>query len=323
VSGHIGIAALGAVLAVVAGAASAQAWPERPVRLVLSFGAPGGTPDITARLIAPRLTELWGGRQLVVDPRSGAGGVLGTDIVAKAAPDGYTLVMVSPAHTINPALRKLPYDSVKDFVPVTKVVEVPNILSIHPPLGPKSVQELVALARAKPGQLAYGSAGVGSSQHLATALFAKMAKLDVVHVPYKGAAAVALDLIAGRVQFTFGAGASIAHIRAGRLTALAVSTAKRVPHAPDLPTIAESGFPGYEASAWHGLLVPAGTPRAIVAKLHKDVGIALAHPSVREVLAFEITDPAPSPSPAHFAQFLADETRKWAALVKESGAKLE
>ena len=322
-SRRIGAAALGVALGVIAGAAFAQAWPERPVRLVLSFGAPGGTPDITARLIAPRLAELWGGRQLVVDPRSGAGGVLGTDIVAKAAPDGYTLVMVSPAHTINPSLRKLPYDAVKDFVPVTKMVEVPNILSIYPLLGPKSVQELVALAKAKPGQLSYGTAGVGSSQHLATALFAKMAALDVVHVPYKGAAAVALDLIAGRVHFTFGAGASIAHIRSGRLTALAVSTAKRVPQVPDLPTIAESGFPGYEAPAWHGLLVPAGTPRAIVAKLHRDFGTALVHPSVREVLSFEITEPAPSPSPEHFAQFMTGETRKWAALVKESGAKLE
>jgi tripartite-type tricarboxylate transporter receptor subunit TctC len=306
-----------------AGPAFAQAYPDRPVRFVLSFGAPGGTPDITARLIAPRLTELWGGRQLVVDPRSGAGGVVGTDIVAKAAPDGYTLLMVSPAHTINPSLRKLPYDSVKDFVPVTKLMQVPNILSVYPPLGPKTVQDLVALARAKPGQLSYGSAGIGSSQHLAGALFAKMANVQMVHVPYKGGAAVVLDLIAGRVQLTFGSSTSMPHIRAGRLTALAVSTEKRLPQMPDTPTIAESGFPGYEASAWYGLLVPAGTPRPIVMKLHKDFTAVLTHPAVREVLSAEVIETVPSASPEDFGRYMVAEAKKWGALVRESGAKAD
>jgi tripartite-type tricarboxylate transporter receptor subunit TctC len=315
---HVGAAAL---LAATVTAAPAQTFPERPVRLVLSFGAPGGTPDTVARLIGPKLSDLWG-HQVVVDPRSGAGGVLGTEIVARAPADGHTLLIVSPAHAINPALRgKLPYDSVKDFTAVTQLVENPNILSIYPQLGARSVKDLIAMAKAKPGTLAYGSAGVGSSQHLSGELFNTMAGIKTVHIPYKGAAAAVLDLIAGRVQLTFGAGASLPHIRAGRLVALGVTTAKRNSQLPDIPTIAEAGLPGYEASVWYGLMMPARVPPAIVAKIHRDFGTALNNADVRKGLQAITADVAPSESPQAYAQFLAKETAKWAEVVKASGAK--
>jgi tripartite-type tricarboxylate transporter receptor subunit TctC len=316
------LVALSAGLCVVTAAGAADVWPTRPVRLVLSFGAPGGAPDLTARLAAPKLTEIWG-RQVVVDPRSGAGGVLGTEIIAKAPPDGYTMVIVSPAHAINPAFRKLPYDSVKDFEPVTKLSEVPNILAIFPPLAAKTPQDVAALAKAKPGFYSYGSAGVGSSQHLAGELFRKMAGINVTHVPYKGGGAVVLDLIAGRVHMTFGSATSLPHIRAGRLRAVAVTTLKRSPVLADIPTMNESGYAGYEAAAWYGLLVPARTPAAIVNKLHKDFSAVLQMPEVREPLMNDTIDVAPSASPRAFAAFLAAETAKWGALVRETGAKAE
>ncbi|MEQ1774291.1 MAG: tripartite tricarboxylate transporter substrate binding protein [Burkholderiales bacterium] len=301
---------------------AAETWPARPVRLVLSFGAPGGSPDMIARLSSPKLSEMWG-KQVVVDPRTGAGGVLGTDIGAKAPPDGYTMVVVSPAHAINPALRKLPYDSVKDFESVTKLAEVPNILSIYPQVGAKSAQELAALAKAKPGAYSFGSAGVGSSQHLAGALFGRMAGINILHVPYKGGGAVVLDLIAGRVHMTFGSATSLPHIRAGRLRALAVTTLKRSPVMADIPTMHESGYPGFEAAAWYGLLVPARTPAAIVNKLHKDFSSVLQLPEVRDPLLNDTVDPAPSASPKAFAAFLAAETAKWGVLVRETGAKAD
>ncbi len=305
-----------------ASAPAAEAWPSRPVRFVLSFGAPGGTPDIIARRMGPKLTELWG-KQVVVDPRAGAGGVLGTDIAAKALPDGYTMVMVSPAHAINPSLRKLPYDSVKDFEAVTKLAEVPNILTIYPPVGARNAQELMALAKAKPGAYSFGSAGVGSSQHLAGELFRKMAGINILHVPYKGGAAVVIDLVAGRVHFTFGSNTSLPHIRAGRLKALAVTTLKRSPAMPDIPTMHDSGFPGFEAAAWYGLLLPARTPGAIVNKIHQDFFTVLQLPDIREAFLPDTIDAAPSVSPKAFAVFLAAETVKWGALVRETGAKAD
>lgn len=314
--------ASGLLLAASTIAHGADNWPTRPVRLVLSFGAPGGAPDLIARLSAPRLTDLWG-KQVVVDPRSGAGGVLGTDIAAKAPPDGHTMVIVSPAHAINPALRKLPYDSVKDFTPVTKLAEVPNILTIYPQVGAKNAQEMAALAKAKPGAYSYGSAGVGSSQHLAGELFRKVAGINILHVPYKGGGAVVLDLIAGRVQLTFGSATSLPHIRAGRLRALAVTTLKRSPALADIPSMHESGYPGFEAAAWYGLMLPARTPQAIVNKLHKDFSAVLMQAEIRDQLLGDTIDPAPSATPKAFAEFLAMETTKWGALVRETGAKAE
>jgi tripartite-type tricarboxylate transporter receptor subunit TctC len=301
---------------------AAEAWPTRPVRFVLSFGAPGGSPDLIARRVGPKLTEMWG-KQVVVDPRAGAGGVLGTDIAAKAPPDGYTMVMVSPAHAINPSLRSLPYDSVKDFEPVTKLAELPNILTIHPSVGARNAQELAALAKAKPGAYSFGSAGVGSSQHLAGELFRKMAGINILHVPYKGGAAVVIDLVAGRVHMTFGSNTSIPNIRAGRLKAIAVTTLKRSPAMPDIPTMHESGFPNFEAAAWYGLLVPARTPAAIITKLHHDFSAVLQLPDLREAFVPDTIDAAPSASPRAFAAFLAAETVMWGSLVRETGAKAD
>jgi tripartite-type tricarboxylate transporter receptor subunit TctC len=311
------------LLAGITATTSAQDYPKRPVRMVLSFGAPGGAPDTIARTLAPKLSELWG-QQLVVDPRSGAGGILGTEIVAKAAPDGYTIVLVSPSHAINPALHaKLPYDAAKDFNAVTQLAEVPNIISVHPGLAARTVKELIALAKAKPGSLSYGSAGIGSSQHLAGELFKEMAGINLVHVPYKAASATNIDLIAGRIQLAFGSTASVPHIRSGKLVGLAVTTAKRNSAVPDLPTVAESGLPGYEAAAWYGLLVPAGTSRSIIAKLHHDFTQAAQLPDVRQQQSALAIEPTVSASPAAFAAFIDRERAKWGDLVRKSGAKAE
>jgi tripartite-type tricarboxylate transporter receptor subunit TctC len=304
------------------GSASAQQYPVKPVRFVLPFGAPGGAPDIVARLLAPRLTDAWG-QQVVVEPRVGAGGTIGTEVVANAPPDGYTVLLTSPSHAINVSLySKLPYDTLNDFIPVTQLVEVPNILVVHPSLPARSVQQLIALAKAKPGSLNYGSAGSGSSQHLAGELFKKMAGVQMVHIPYKGGGQVVVDLIAGQVQLTFGSSTSLPFVRTGRLIALAVTTSQRFPTVPNLPTIAESGLPGYEASAWYGLFVPARTPKPVIDKIHSDVTRVLKLPDVRERLAVETIQPVGSSS-AEFADFLKREIVKWGAIIKESGAKVD
>jgi tripartite-type tricarboxylate transporter receptor subunit TctC len=312
-----------AIAATPAIAAQEQEYPKRPVRLVLSFGAPGGAPDTIARTIAPKLSELWG-QQLVVDPRQGAGGIVGTEIAAKSAPDGYTIVLVSPSHAINPALHsKMPYDSVKDFTPVTQLAETPNILLAHPSVPARSVKELIALAKAKPGTLSYGSAGVGSSQHLAGELFKEMAGVNLVHVPYKAASATNVDLIAGRIQLAFGSVAAIPHVRSGKLVALGTATARRTPALPDVPTIHEAGVPGYQAAAWYGVLAPAGTARAIVTKLHDDFKRSAQNAEVRQQQGALGIEMALSESPAAFGAFIDRERAKWAALVKKTGAKAD
>ena len=290
--------------------------------MVLSFGAPGGAPDTIARTLAPKLSEMWG-QQLVIDPRQGAGGIVGTEIAAKSAPDGYTLVLVSPSHAINPALHaKMPYD-ITDFAPVTQLAEVPNILSANPAVSVRTVKELIALAKAKPGQLAYGSAGIGSSQHLAGELFKEMAGIDLVHIPYKAASATNVDLIAGRIQLAFGSTASVPHIRSGKLVGLAVTTRKRSNALPDLPTVAEAGVPGYEAASWYGVLVPSGTPRAIIEKLHADFTRAAQLPDVRQQQTALAIEPAVSASAGAFGAFIDRERAKWSDLVRKSGAKAE
>ena len=308
--------------ALAAHCACAQQYPTKPVRFVLPFGAPGGAPDIVARLLAGKLTEAWG-QQVVVEPRVGAGGTIGTEVVANAAPDGYTLLLTSPSHAINVTLySKLPYDAVNDFIPIAQLVAVPNILVIHPSLPARSVKELIALAKAKPGSLNYGSAGSGSSQHLAGELFKKMAGVNMVHIPYKGGGGVVVDLVAGQLQLTFGSATSLPFVRSGRLIALAVTTTQRVTSLPNLPTIAEAGLPGYEASAWYGLFAPARTPRAIIDKVQADAVRALKAPDVRERLAFETIQPVGTTS-AEFAEFLKREIVKWGAIIRESGAKVD
>jgi tripartite-type tricarboxylate transporter receptor subunit TctC len=304
-------------------AALAEDYPQRPVRVINTFGAPGGAPDVISRTIGAKLTQTWG-VQVVVDPRPGAAGLLATEIASKATPDGYTLLLVSPSHAINPALyRKIPYDPVKDFVPITQVAEVPNIVSAYPGLGVHSIKELIALAKAKPGTLSYGSAGIGSSQHLAGELFREMAHIDIVHVPYKVASATNVDLIAGRIQLAFASTTSVQHIRAGRLIGLAVTSARRNPALPDLPTVAEAGLPGYEAASWYGLLAPARTPRPIIARLHADITKAAEAPDVKQQLAPFAIEPRVSASPADFGAFLDRERVKWGELVRTSGAKVE
>ena len=301
----------------------AQDFPKRPVRLVLTFGAPGGAPDTIARAVGARLTEMWG-MQVVIDPRPGAGGMLATEIVARTTPDGYTIMLVSPSHVINPALHaKVAYDPFRDFAPVTQAAEVPNILSVYPGVPARTMKELIALAKARPGGLSYGSAGTGSSQHLAGELFKEMAGVNIVHVPYKTASTANLDLIAGRIQVAFAATSSLTFIRDGRLIGLAVTSARRNPALPELPTIAEAGLPGYEAAAWYGVLAPAGTPKSIIARLHRDFSAALAHPDVREKLVAQTIEPVTSVSPEAFLAFLHREHDKWGALVRKSGAKAE
>ncbi len=299
-----------------------QAYPVKTVRWVLSFGAPGGAPDTIARTLGPKLTEAWG-QQVLIDPRTGAGGTIATDIVAKAPPDGYTLLLASPSHAINATLYgKLPYDTLADFAAVSLVAELPNILVVHPSLPVKSVRDLIALAKARPGALNYGSAGSGSSQHLAGELFNKMAGVKTVHIPYKGGGAVMVDLIAGQVQLTFGSATSLPHVRSGRAVALAVTTAKRASTLPELPTIAESGLPGYEAAAWYIVLAPAKTPPAIIDKLHAEFVRAMKQPDVRERFNVQTIEPVGLP-PAESAAYLAREVTKWAAGVKASGAKVD
>ena len=306
-----------------AGNSLAQDFPKRPVRFVLTFGAPGGSPDTIARAVGARLTEMWG-MQVVIDPRPGAGGMLATEIVARTTPDGYTIMLVSPSHVINPALHaKVAYDPFKDFAPVTQAAEVPNVLSIYPGVPARTMKDLIALAKAKPGSLSYGSAGTGSSQHLAGELFREMAGVNIVHVPYKVASTANLDLIAGRIQIAFAATSSLNFIRDGRLVGLAVTSARRNPALPELPTVAEAGLPGYEAAAWYGVLAPAGTPKAIIARLHRDFSDALAHPGVREKLAAQTIESVTSASPEAFLAFLRREHDKWGAVVRKSGAKAD
>ncbi|HKA43968.1 MAG TPA: tripartite tricarboxylate transporter substrate binding protein [Burkholderiales bacterium] len=304
------------------GIAAAQAYPAKPIRFVLAFGAPGGAPDTIARSIGPKLTDAWG-HQVIVDPRTGAGGTIATEIVAKAPPDGYTMLLASPSHAINSALySRLPYDPVADFAPVTLVADVPNIVVVHPSVPARSVRQLIALAKARPGALLYGSAGSGSSQHLAGELFQKMAGVRMVHVPYKGGGAVVIDLIAGQLQLTFGSTTSLPGIRSGRLVALAVTTAKRVGVLPDLPTVAEAGLPGYEAAAWYAVFAPARTPRSIIEKVQTEIARAMRLPDVRERLGPQLIEPVGS-SPSELGAFLRQEIAKWGAIVRESGAKAD
>jgi tripartite-type tricarboxylate transporter receptor subunit TctC len=313
-------AALSLSLGILTSVSYAQAWPTKPLRIVLSFGAPGGAPDTIARLMAPELTKAWG-QPVVVDPRTGAGGILGADTVAKAAPDGYTWLINSPAHVINLSLYdKLPYDPFADFTPVSKLADVPNILIIHPSVPARNVKELIAHARANPGKLNYGSAGTGSSQHLAGELFANMAGVKMVHVPYKGGGDVVKDLLGGQLQLTFGSATAIPSVRAGKLVALAVTTLQRDPTLADLPTVSEAGLPGYEAAAWYALLGPAKTPRAAVEKFYSEIPRIFKLPEVREKFANLTILPVAS-NPADTEAFLRREHAKWSVIVKESGAK--
>ena len=283
---------------------------------------PGGPLDTVGRALAQKLTEAWG-QSVIVDNRPGAGGNIGADLVAKAAPDGYTVVMGAlSTHAVNPSLyAKMPYDAVKDFAPITLVAITPNVLVVNPSLPVNSVRELIAYAKANPGKLAFGSGSNGSAGHLAGELFKADTGTDLLHVPFKGAAPAMQALLSGDIQMMFDNLASAsAQVKAGKLKALAVTTARRSPLAPDLPTMAESGVPGFDISTWFGLLAPAGTPPEIVGRWNAEVGRILRTPEMRERLTAMGAEPAPD-TPAEFAQFIASEAAKYARIVKVSGAK--
>jgi tripartite-type tricarboxylate transporter receptor subunit TctC len=315
--------ALGASLALVAVWASAQTYPVKPIRIVVPF-PPGGATDILARDVAQKLTEAWG-QQVIVDNRPGAGGNIGSELVAHSAPDGYTLEMGTVGtHAINASLyAKMPYDHVKDFAPVILVAGVPNVLVVNNAVPANSVAELIAYAKANPGKLNFASSGNGTSIHLSGELFKVMAGVQMTHIPYKGSAPALQDLLGGQVQLMFdNLPPSLPQIKAGKVRALAVTSLTRAPALPDVPTVAESGLPGFEASSWFGILAPAGTPPAIVAKLNAEIAKWLATPEAKEQLAKQGANAAGG-TPEEFAKHIAAETAKWAKVVKDSGAKID
>ncbi|MBV1796761.1 tripartite tricarboxylate transporter substrate binding protein [Siccirubricoccus sp. G192] len=304
----------------IAPAALAQNWaPERPVRLVVPYSA-GGSTDVTARLVAQALGERLG-QPVVIENRPGAGGNIAAEHVAHSAPDGYTLLIAtSSVIATNQALyRNLPFDAVRDFAPITQIAFVPNLLVVHPDVPARSLAELIALAKSRPGQLNYGSAGSGTSQHLAGALFAAQAGVQVVHVPYRGGAPAVTDLIAGKIQMIMSPLVEvIAHVQAGRLRPLGVTTRRRSPLLPEVPTIAEA-MPGFEITLWNGLLAPAGTPPAIVARLATEAAGVLRTPEMQRKLAEQGSEPVGS-TPEEFAAFIRTEIPKWTEIVRISGA---
>ena len=303
--------------------ALAQTFPAQTARLVIPF-PPGGPLDATGRLIAQHLTERWG-QSVVVENKPGAGGNIGADFVAKSPPDGYTVVMGAlSTHAVNPSLyAKMPYDAQKDFAPITLIAITPNVLVVNPELPVHSVKELIAYAKARPGKLSFGSGSIGSAGHLAGELFKVDAGVDMVHVPYKGAAPATQALLAGDTQLMFDNLANaMAQVKAGKLRALAVTTAERSKLAPELPTMAEAGLPGFDISTWYGLFAPAGTPPDIVNKWNADVTAMLRTPALRERLLAQGAEPAPD-TPAEFARFVAAESAKYARIVKASGAKVD
>ena len=302
-------------------AAAADGYPSKPVRFVVTF-PPGGPTDTIVRVIGQRLTDLWG-HPMVLDNRGGAGGIVGTEIVARAAPDGYSfLVGTAGGMTINPALQpKLSYDPFRDFAPVGMLVNNPQILVAHPALAAKNVKDLVALAKAKPGQLNFASAGTGTATHLGLELLKVTTNIDVVHVPYKGGAPAVTDLIAGQVQLLWVSIPSVLpHVKAGRLRALAVSTGKRSASAPDIPTVAESGYAGFEYSNWNALFAPARTSPAIVKQVNAAVVKILSEPDVAQKLIALGADPAPG-TPEDLARYMRADHERWKKVIRTAGIK--
>jgi tripartite-type tricarboxylate transporter receptor subunit TctC len=312
-----------AALLFAAANACAQSYPAKQIRFVVPF-PPGGPADILSRTIGQVLSEAWS-QQVVIDNRAGAGGNIGGEIVAKAPPDGYTMLMgFVGTHAINSSLyRDMPFDPAKDFEPVALVAMVTIILVVHPSVPVKSVKELIALAKAKPGELSFGSPGNGTPQHLAGELFDTMTSVKMVHVPYKGAVPALTDLLGGRLSLIFSSmPPALPHVQSGKLRALGVTSGARSPAAPDVPTIAQSGLPGYEVINWYGVLVPARTPRDIVGKLNAEIVRIMNLPAVKERLAAQGAETYTS-SPERFADYIKKETEKWAKVVKFSGAKLD
>ncbi|MGZ5232059.1 MAG: tripartite tricarboxylate transporter substrate binding protein [Burkholderiales bacterium] len=310
------------VLALFAAAQTCAQYPGKPLRLIVPF-PPGGGTDTLARVYGQKLGDALG-QQVIIDNRPGGGTNIGAEIAAKALPDGYTALMGNIAHAINVTLySKLAYDLVRDFAPVSLLASTPNILVVHPSIPAKTVKELIVLARSRPGQLDYASSGSGSSSHLAAELFSSMTEIKMTHIPYKGGGPAVVALAGGQVSVGFATTPSVVgHIKSGKLRGLAVTTAQRSPSTPDLPTISEAGVPGYDAGTWYGLLVPAGTPREIVIRLHTESLKLLKQPDVKERLdsaGFEVI----GNTPEQFAAFIRAEIDKWARVVKASGARAE
>ncbi len=319
------LASLSVALALLAPQAGGAAdnYPAKPIRFVVAF-PPGGGTDIIARVIAQKLSERLA-QQVVVDNRPGAGGNIGTDIVAKSAPDGYTMLMGSAGPlAINASLfAKMPFDPIRDLAPVTLAASTPNVLVVHPSLPARTVKELIALARARPGEINFASSGHGTPAHLAGELFNSMAGVKLVHVPYKGAAPALADLLGGQVQLMFSTmPPALPHVKDGKLRALAVTSRKRSPAAPDLPTLDEAALAGFEAITWHGVVVPAGTPTTVIALLNREIVAILHLPEVVERLSGQGAEALGS-TPEEFAAYIGSESVKWAKVVRESGAKAE
>jgi len=316
------LAALAAATLVSLGAA-AQTYPAKPVRMIVGF-APGGGTDVVARVIAQKLSE-WYGQQVIVENRAGATGTIGADLVAKSAPDGYTLIMGHVnSHAIAPSLfKKLPYDALRDFATVAYVGYVPNVLVVHPSVPARTMKELIALAKSKPGALNYASSGNGSTQHLAGEMFKQLAGVDIVHVPYKGSGQAIGDLLAGTVTMNFDTMPPVIEpIKGGRLRALAISTPRRIPQLPDVPTFIEEGMSGFDVTNWYGVMAPAGTPREIVNKLNADINKAMQVPEVRARLE-QVGTQMREGSAADFEGFQKAEIAKYAKLVKDAGISPE
>ena len=317
---HLALALLLGTFAV--GSVQAQAYPAKPVRVVVAF-TPGGTTDILTRLVSQQLSERFK-QPFVIDNKPGAGGNIGTEFVVRSAPDGYTVIVnsVGPI-AVNPTLySKLGYNPLTDLVPIVQIADVPNVLVVHPSVSANTVEELIAYAKANPGKLNFASTGVGTSSHLSGFMLGKRAGFEATHVAYKGADAVR-DLLAGRIHFMFATIPSvIPHIQAGKLRPIAVSSAKRSRSMPEVPTIAEKGFPGFEAGSWFGFFAPKGTPEAVISVLNKAVNDVIAMPAIEQQMIREGADPVGG-SPAQFAQFVQREYEKWKAIVLASGARAE
>lgn len=314
---------LAAVLAGAGAAAFAQqAWPNRPVRLVVPF-APGGFTDVVARILGQKLTVALG-QQFIVENKPGAGSSIGSDLVAKAPPDGYTLLMVSSTHVISPWIYKsLPYDPLKSFTVIGKLVDSPYVLLVHPKVPAKNVQEFIAAAKANPGTLHYASSGNGSAQHLMGGLFVAQTGAPLKHVPYRGSSGAATDLVAGVVESSFaGVPNALAQVPQGRLRALAVTTSRRAPQLPDVPTMQEAGVPGYDASVWLALLAPAGTPPDIVQRLNGEIAALMQSPETRKALFDAGVEPTPS-TPEEMTAYMAQELVRWGKVVKDANIKIE
>lgn len=302
--------------------ATAADYPTRSIRYIVPQGA-GGSSDTLARLVTQKLSESLG-QQVITDNRPGATGIIGTEIVARAAPDGYTLLQVATSHATNPALSmKMPFDPIRDFTPITLLSQAPNLWIVHPSLPVKNMRELIALAKTRRGEINYSSSGTGSSQHLAGELLKSMAHIDIVHIPYKGSPPALIDLLGGRVVLMCSTIApAMPLVKSGKLRALAVTSLKRSAAAPEIPTVAETGLPGYEATAWQGVLAPAGTPREVIVKLNTEMVRIVSQPDVRKQLGDQGYEPAGN-SPEQFAEYIKTEIAKWTKVIKAAGLKAE